>query len=259
MDKGFVSVEAHEAVLADLLQAIGKHAGVEVKIHSGGTDRVTQSFTGVGLDKNAIRLLAEGKDVVLVYSSARNLAGTNLAEVRVFAASAPGGRVVVDGGQSARPQPAERAREVQPPGRAERGGRRMQPTYALVSQLADADVVRTPGGRQRPLPPAGRASRGAAEDGRRRSGPRSARLCTGRAREPARRGLRRDHVTGAPTRSRGERPSDSRQHAAHDANRERAFGRSRTPSPTSTQPSAKPPRTLSASGRAAEARTDQRP
>src|SRR5262245_59866854 len=126
VDKGRVSVEAKDAVLADLLNAIGKQAGVDVTIKSGGAHRVTQSFANMGLD-DAIKTLAKGKDLVLVYSSAKNLAGTNLAEVRLFAASAPGGKVVIDRGQGAPPQVANQSGEA-------------QTTASLVSKLTDNDV-----------------------------------------------------------------------------------------------------------------------
>jgi hypothetical protein len=132
--KGLVSVEARDAVLADLLHAIGKQAGVEVTIHSGGADRVTQSFAGVGLD-DAIKLLAKGKDVVLVYSTATNKAGTNLVEVRLFAASAPGGRVVTQQGRGAAQSQAgksmgDQTRQARPDGVA-----------SQVAKLTDADVT----------------------------------------------------------------------------------------------------------------------
>src|SRR5262245_21625234 len=127
VDKGRVSVEAKDAVLADLLNAIGKQAGVDVTIKSGGAHRVTQSFANMGLD-DAIKTLAKGKDLVLVYSSATNRAGTNLAEVRLFAASAPGGRVVIDKGRSAQPQTADQTGEG-------------QTVASLVSQLGDPDVA----------------------------------------------------------------------------------------------------------------------
>jgi hypothetical protein len=130
--KGLVSVEARDAVLADLLQAIGKQAGVEVTIHSGGGDRVTQSFSGVGLD-DAIKLLAKGKDVVLVYSKATNRAGTNLAEVRLFAASAPGGRVVTQQGRGAQPQAAKSTAGQSGEGQA-------NGVAAEIARLSDTDV-----------------------------------------------------------------------------------------------------------------------
>ena len=91
VDHGLVSVDVRDALLGDLLRAVGEQAGVRIEIHSGGEDRVTESFAGVGIDE-AIRRLARGHDVVLIYGSPRN----RLMEVRVYEASAPAAPPVID-------------------------------------------------------------------------------------------------------------------------------------------------------------------
>jgi hypothetical protein len=96
VDHGLVSVDVRDALLADVLHEIAAQAGVQVTIRSGGTDRVTQTFAGVSLDE-AIRRLAQGYDVVLIYGSARGRARPGrLAEVRVYEASTRAVPVVVD-------------------------------------------------------------------------------------------------------------------------------------------------------------------
>jgi hypothetical protein len=99
VDHGLVSVDVRDALLADVLGAVAEQVGIQVSIHNVGTERVTQSFAGVGLDE-AIRRLASGYDVVLIYRSPKSGGGTGrLAEVRVYEASAPAAPPVVDPGQ----------------------------------------------------------------------------------------------------------------------------------------------------------------
>jgi hypothetical protein len=96
VDQGLVSVDARDALLADVLRAVGEQAAIQVTIHSGGADRVTQSFARVGVDE-AIRRLASGYDVVLIYGAPRGRTTPGrLVEIRVYKASTPALPAVVD-------------------------------------------------------------------------------------------------------------------------------------------------------------------
>src|SRR5262249_11776532 len=89
VEGGMLSVEAHDATLSDVLHAIAEQAAVSLEIHSGGTDRVTDSFSGERLGPG-IRRLARGHDVILVYAptNGRDDRG-RLVEAHVYEASAP--------------------------------------------------------------------------------------------------------------------------------------------------------------------------
>ena len=78
VDRGSVTVEAHDVPLDAVLHALAKQAGLEVVTHGAATDHVTESFSGVDLDK-AIQRLARGYDVVLVYGSAQSRANSLMA------------------------------------------------------------------------------------------------------------------------------------------------------------------------------------
>lgn len=91
VDQGLVSVDVRDALLADVLRAVGEQAAVEVTIHSGGETHVTQSFADIGLEE-AIQRLAQGHDVVLIYGSPKGPTGHGrLVAIRVYEASKPGG------------------------------------------------------------------------------------------------------------------------------------------------------------------------
>ena len=97
MDQGLLSVEVRDAFLADLLNAIGEQVGFQVTIHVGGADLVTQSLTSVPLEE-AIRRLAIGRDVVMIYGSPANRGATgHLVEVHVYAASPLAGPAPLSG------------------------------------------------------------------------------------------------------------------------------------------------------------------
>jgi len=91
-----VSVDVHDALLTDVLRSVGEQAAIQVTIRGGSGDRVTESFDGVALDE-AIKRLARGYDVVLIYGGRKGLTGTGrLVEALVYQASAPGVPVVFD-------------------------------------------------------------------------------------------------------------------------------------------------------------------
>jgi HEAT repeats len=66
VESGRLSVDVHDAGLAEVLQAVGRHAGVKVVVRGNLDTRVTQSFTHLPLDQG-IQRLARGHSVVLIY------------------------------------------------------------------------------------------------------------------------------------------------------------------------------------------------
>ena len=103
VEGGMLSVEAHDATLSDVLHAIAEQAAVSLEIHSGGADRVTDSFSGERLD-SGIRRLARGHDVILVYAATNGSDDRGrLVEAHVYEASAPAvGSIVAPSDRSAR-------------------------------------------------------------------------------------------------------------------------------------------------------------
>jgi HEAT repeat protein len=101
VEGGLLSADVRDVPLGDVLHDIAEQAAVKLEIHSGGADRVTDSFTGVRLGEG-IRRLARGHDVILIYGAAQNGAERGrLVEAHVYEASAPVVSSTVD--PSARP------------------------------------------------------------------------------------------------------------------------------------------------------------
>jgi HEAT repeat protein len=96
VDQGLVSVDVHDALLADVLRSVSEQAAVQVTMRGGDRDRVTESFDDVALDE-AIKRLARGHDVVLIYRSRKGRTGTGgLVEALVYEASLPSAPAVID-------------------------------------------------------------------------------------------------------------------------------------------------------------------
>lgn len=103
VDRGALTVNVRDMPLDDVLHAISERSGISITVHSGGSLKVTQSFSGVGLGEG-IRRLAPTYNVVLVYGSAKSESrpGTSrLVEVHVYETSKTPVTVVVDPHQRA--------------------------------------------------------------------------------------------------------------------------------------------------------------
>ena len=85
--RGVLTVDVRDMPLADVLSSIREQSGINIEVHSGGSVKVTQSFSGVGLDEG-IRRLAPAYNVVLVYGTDESKPGTSrLVEVHVYETS----------------------------------------------------------------------------------------------------------------------------------------------------------------------------
>jgi hypothetical protein len=87
---GRLSVRVHEARLADVLEAVGRQAGVRVMLRGDVAAPITETFVDVALEEG-IRRLSRSHSVVLVYDPSPP-AGTGavLAEIWVTASSPDG-------------------------------------------------------------------------------------------------------------------------------------------------------------------------
>jgi hypothetical protein len=86
-ERGVLAVDVRDMPLADVLSSIREQSGINIAVHSGGSVKVTQSFSGVGLDEG-IRRLAPAYNVVLVYGNDESKPGTSrLVEVHVYETS----------------------------------------------------------------------------------------------------------------------------------------------------------------------------
>jgi HEAT repeat protein len=130
VESGLLSVDVRDVPLGDVLQAIAEQAGVTLQIHSGGRNRVTESFTGVGLDEG-LQQLAQGHDVILVYGTARNGERGPLVEVHVYEASGPSAKPVVR--PSERPSQPVAMREPMRPAQPQQPGSLASLTQMLAS------------------------------------------------------------------------------------------------------------------------------
>jgi len=84
--------------LDEVLRTISDRSGVNITVHSGGATKVTQTFSGLGLDEG-IRRLAPAYNVVLVYGSAEpegRPGATRRVEVHVYETSKSPVTAVVD-------------------------------------------------------------------------------------------------------------------------------------------------------------------
>jgi hypothetical protein len=98
VDRGVLAVDVRDMPLDEVLRTISEQSGVNITVHSGGAAKVTQTFSGVGLD-DGIRRLAPASNVVLVYGSAEaegRPGATRLVEVHVYETSKSPVTAVVD-------------------------------------------------------------------------------------------------------------------------------------------------------------------
>ena len=70
IEEGRVTVDAHDADLADVLAQLGARAGFRVRT-SGSLGRVTATFTAVSVEQ-ALRRLVQDHELMLVYSATSN-------------------------------------------------------------------------------------------------------------------------------------------------------------------------------------------
>ena len=98
VDRGVLTVDVRDMPLDEVLGSISEQSGVKITVHSGGAAKITQTFSGVGLD-DGIRRLAPAYNVVLVYGTvdAKGPRGaTRLVEVHVYETSKSPVTTVVD-------------------------------------------------------------------------------------------------------------------------------------------------------------------
>jgi len=98
VDRGLLTVDVRDMPLDEVLRTISDRSGVNITVHSGGATKVTQTFSGLGLDEG-IRRLAPAYNVVLVYGSAEpegRPGATRLVEVHVYETSKSPVTAVVD-------------------------------------------------------------------------------------------------------------------------------------------------------------------
>jgi len=98
VDRGVLTVDVRDMPLDEVLRTISDRSGVNITVHSGGATKVTQTFSGLGLDEG-IRRLAPAYNVVLVYGSAEpegRPGATRLVEVHVYETSKSPVTAVVD-------------------------------------------------------------------------------------------------------------------------------------------------------------------
>jgi hypothetical protein len=153
VEQGRLFVDVRDAPLADVLRAIGEQTAIVVTIRGGGLDPVTESFADAALDEG-IRRLAQGHDVVLVYTTSPGRAGRRrLAEVRIYAdsnrgatveASTPAGRAstaVARAGAPAGIDEQERAARLQAVRALTEEAREQKPeALAALTDLLTSDV-----------------------------------------------------------------------------------------------------------------------
>ncbi len=85
--QGRLTLSAHNALLAEVLRAIGEEAGIAIEIRGDLTERITISFTDVLLEE-AIRHLLRGQSFALSYApSASDAQRSSLTEISVLARS----------------------------------------------------------------------------------------------------------------------------------------------------------------------------
>ena len=98
VDRGVLTVDVRDMPLDEVLRTISERSGVNITVHSGGATKVTQTFSGLGLDEG-IRRLAPAYNVVLVYGSAEpegRPGATRLVEVHVYETSKSPVTAVID-------------------------------------------------------------------------------------------------------------------------------------------------------------------
>lgn len=84
VERGFLTIDARDAPIADVLYAVGKEAGIDVVIGRDDGTRLTQSLQAVPLDEGIQRLL-QSHSFALFYSRSRGPKGTRaLTGVRVI-------------------------------------------------------------------------------------------------------------------------------------------------------------------------------
>jgi hypothetical protein len=133
VEGGLVSVDVRDERLGDVLRAIAQQAGLELEIHSGGDDRVTDSFDHLGVAEG-IQRLARGHDVILIFGATRDgTAPRRLVAAHLYEASPPAVPVPVD--------PKQRAARLRAVRELVRQARQQQPgaVNSLIALLSDAD------------------------------------------------------------------------------------------------------------------------
>ncbi len=81
---GMLTLRASNAPLAEVLNAIGEHAGMEIVLKGDLSNPITQSFSGMALDQGLQRLL-DGANFVMIYGSVHDEGSPRpLVELRVY-------------------------------------------------------------------------------------------------------------------------------------------------------------------------------
>jgi HEAT repeat protein len=115
VDAGRLTLQAVDAPLVEVLEAIARAADLNLAVDDGLTGRVTQSFSGIALEEG-IRRLCRGYSVALVYAAAAGNAEPELSEIMVIG-GAPPSRPGASTATAAGSPRAARLREVQALGR----------------------------------------------------------------------------------------------------------------------------------------------
>src|SRR5215472_9953499 len=82
---GLLSVDVRDAPMREVLRIVGEQAAVAITVQGDTDERVTDSFTSLGLE-DGVRRIAQGYAVIMIWG-----AQGRLAEVRVYKTALPGG------------------------------------------------------------------------------------------------------------------------------------------------------------------------
>src|SRR5262249_44370491 len=83
IERGTLTVNVHNAPLAQVLRVIGERAGIQVTVRGDVSGPVTQSFAGVPLD-DGIKRLTQGYSLVLIHAAAGKSKAARLTRVWVL-------------------------------------------------------------------------------------------------------------------------------------------------------------------------------
>lgn len=124
IERGRLTLSVQNALLAEVLQAIGEEAGIAIEIHGDLTERITTSFNDILLEEG-LRQLLRGESFALSYApSASDAQGSSLIAISVLARS--------------RVEPAAKARKVSTVGDQREKLRRIR----ALSRQRDTNAVR---------------------------------------------------------------------------------------------------------------------
>ena len=82
---GLLSVDVRDAPMREVLRIVGEQAAVAITLQGDTDERVTESFSNLGLE-DGVRRIAQGYAVIMIWG-----AQGRLAEVRVYKTALPGG------------------------------------------------------------------------------------------------------------------------------------------------------------------------